>query len=48
MTNSEEDKIVDELDREFTGKDSLVALLVCFGLGGWMMAVTAFSVITAG
>lgn len=47
MTKSEEDQIVDELDREFANKGGLVALLICLGLGGWMMAVTAFSVLTA-
>ena len=48
MTNPDEDQIVDELNREFTGKDNLIALVICFGLSGWVMAVTAFSAMTTG
>ena len=29
MHDHEEDKIVDELDREYTGRNGLIALVVC-------------------
>lgn len=47
MRNQEEDKIVDELDREFSGKEGLAVLAVCFGLTGWMVLMAAFNVAAA-
>lgn len=47
MSNHEEQKIVDELDRELSRKDSLIALAVCFGLGGWMVVVATINVLNA-
>lgn len=44
MRNPEEDKIVADLDREFSSKEGLAALAVCFGLTGWMVLMAAFNV----
>lgn len=44
MRNHEEDKIVAELEQEFSSKEGLVALVVCFGLTGWMVLMAAFNV----
>lgn len=44
MRNQEEDQIVNDLDREYAGRNGLVALAVCFGLSGWMMLVAVFNV----
>jgi hypothetical protein len=47
MCDPEDDKPVDELDRDISRKDSLIALAICFGLGGWLIAATAMGLATA-
>ncbi len=44
--STEEEQIVDELDHEFSQNGSLIALIVCFGLGGWMVMVAAVNVLS--
>lgn len=48
MNNPDEDEIVERLDREFTGRGSLIALGVCFLLCGWLVAATALDVLGYG
>jgi len=45
MQNHEEDKIVADLEREFSSPGGLVALVVCFGLSGWMVLMAAISAV---
>jgi type IV secretory pathway TrbD component len=47
MQTREEDKIVDDLDREYSSRNGLAALVVCFGLSGWMILIAAFNVASA-
>lgn len=47
MQPREEDKIVDDLDREYSSRSWLAALVVCFGLSGWMILIAAFNVASA-
>jgi hypothetical protein len=47
MSQSEEEKLVDEIDREYSRKDSLVALVVCLGLGGCLFVAAAMNVMAA-
>lgn len=47
MLNHEENKIVADLDRDLYSKDGLAALIVCLGLNGWMVLMTAISVAAA-
>jgi hypothetical protein len=44
MRDPEEDNLFDELERDISRKDSLIALAICLGLGGWLVAATAMSV----
>lgn len=46
MSNHEQEKIIDELDRELSRKDNLIALAVCFGLGGWMVVMATINVLS--
>ena len=47
MRTHEEDKIVDDLDREYASRNGLAALVVCFGLSGWKILIAAFNVASA-
>jgi len=47
MQPREEDKIVDDLDLEYSSRRGLAALVVCFGLSGWMILIAAFNVASA-
>jgi hypothetical protein len=47
MLTHEEDKIVADLDREPSSKNSLTALIVCLGRNGWMVLMAAINVAAA-
>lgn len=47
MQTHEEDKITDDLDREYCSGKGLAALVVCFGLSGWMILIAALNVASA-
>ena len=47
MQTHEENKIGEVLDREDASMNGLAALVVCFGLSGWMILIAAFNVASA-
>lgn len=47
MRDLEEEKLVAELDRDLSRNESLIGLVICLGLGGWLIAAMVMSATVA-